>query len=195
MARDDASSSSLRRRPSRTGTAAGVAVLVTAVGVAGVWATVQKLSTGAWPGWVGATHLWGSTQTWGSAVVIAISIGISLLGLLLLLLTAVRPGMPNAYDIELGGPPEGGSATDREFVMTRRAVARLATAHAHLVDGVDSVSATVTASRVSMTVTTPSAQTDEIEALVTDGVSDALTAASLSPHPRVSTTVRTTNRG
>lgn len=197
MARDDAKSSSLRRRPSRTVPAAIVAVLVTAGGVAGVWAAVERLATGKWPGWVGGTHLWGATQTWGSVTVIAISILVALLGLLLLV-TALRPGMANAYEIKPGASedtqsrrgPAGSEST--EFVMTRRAVAKLATAHADLVDGVDGVSATVTTRRVSLSVKTTSAETSEIDQLVTSRVTDALAAVGLSPQPTVTTTVVTT---
>lgn len=197
MARDDAKSSSLRRRPSRTVPAAIVAVLVTAGGVAGVWATVERLATGTWPGWVGGTHRWGATQTWGSVIVIVISILVALLGLLLFL-TALRPGMPNAYEIDLGVSQDTGDSTatedtkDTEFVMTRRAVAKLATAQADLVDGVDSVSATVTSRRVGLSVTTTSAQTEEIGQLVTGRVSEALAAVGLSPQPSVTATVTTT---
>lgn len=190
MARDDAKSSSLRRRPSRTFPATVVAILVTAAGVAGVWAVVQRLATDRWPGWVGGTHLWGATQTWGSAVVIVLSIVVSLLGLLLLV-TALRPGMPNAYEIKPDVDDEGRSDST-EFVMTRRAVAKLATAHADLVDGVDSVSASVTARRVSLNVKTSSAQADDIDKLVTARVSEALAAVRLSPQPSVTTTVQTT---
>ncbi|MEO8829121.1 DUF6286 domain-containing protein [Lapillicoccus sp.] len=191
MARDDAKSSSLRRRPSRTVPAAIVAVLVAAGGVAGVWATVERLATGKWPGWVGGTHLWGATQTWGSVVVIVISIVVALLGLLLLL-TALRPGMPNAYEIDLGASQGTEDTEGTEFVMTRRAVAKLATAQADLVDGVDTVSATVTSRRVGLSVTTTSAQTEEIGQLVTSRVSEALAAVGLSPQPSVTATVTTT---
>lgn len=189
MARTDAKSSSLRRRPSRTVPAAVVAALLTAAGVAGVWAAVERLATGRWPGWVGGTHLWAATQTFGSAVVVVLSLAVAIVGLLLLV-TAVRPGMPNAYEITAGGEDQE-TAESTEFVMTRRAVAKLATAQADLIDGVDSVSATVTARRVSLSVQTASAQTDEIDRLVTTRVSDALTAVGLTPQPTVTATVRT----
>jgi hypothetical protein len=190
MARDDARSSSLRRRPSRTIPAAIVAALLTAAGVAGVWASVERLATGSWPGWVGGVHLWATTQTFGSVIVIVISVAVALLGLVLLT-TALRPGMPNAYEIAPAAGIDGGPAST-EFVMTRRAVATLATAHADLVDGVDSVSAAVTSRRVSLSVTTGSGKTDDIDRLVTTRVSEALTAVGLSPQPTVTTTVRTT---
>lgn len=197
MARDDAKSSSLRRRPSRTVPAAITAAVLVAVGVAGVWATVERLATGHWPAWVGSTHLWGATQTFGSLIVIVLSAAVALVGLLLLL-TALRPGMANAYEI-IPTPVDHGrsdseadSEGDTEFVMTRRAVAKLATAHADLVDGVDSVSAAVSARRVTLTVDTASAQTGDIDRLVTDRVTTALQAVGLSPQPIVATTIRTT---
>ena len=164
MPRHDAKTSSLRRRPSRTVQAAVVAVLVTAAGVAGMWASVERLDSGNWPGWVGSTHRWVATQTWGSVSVILISIAVALVGALLLLI-ALRPGMPNAYELDPSsgtdtptGSHEGKCST--QFVMTRRAVAKLATANADLVDGVDSVSAAVTPRRVNLRVKTSSAKTD-----------------------------------
>lgn len=194
MARDDAKSSSLRRRPSRTIPAGIVAALLAVAGVAGVWATVERLATGSWPGWVVGAHRWGATQTFGSVVVIVVSTTVALLGVLLLI-TALRPGMSNAYNIDPGAGVSGGRpdpSQSTEFVMTRRAVAKLATAHADLVDGVDSVSATVTSRQVTLSVNTSSAQTEDLDRLVTSRVTDALAAVGLSPPPTVTTTVRTT---
>jgi hypothetical protein len=193
MARDDARSSSLRRRPSRTAPAAVVAALLVAVGVTGVWATAERLATGSWPVWVGDVHRWGATETFGSVTVIAVSSLVALLGVLLIV-TALRPGMPNAYDIDPSAGSGGSVDTtpSTEFVMTRRAVATLATAQAGRVAGVDSVSATVTSRRVAVSVSTSSAQTEDIDRLVTSRVTDALLAAGLSPQPAVATSVRTT---
>lgn len=189
MARTDAKSSSLRRRPSRSVPAAIVAILIAAAGAAGVWASTQRLANGAWPVWVGNTHRWLATHTWGSVMIIAISLAVAVIGLGLLL-TALRPGMPNAYRIDTD---DDGSAAiaSTEFVMTRRSVAKLATAHAALVEGVDSVSASVTARRVVLNVKSASAQSEDIKALVTTAVSEALAAAGLSPQPAVSATVAT----
>ncbi|MEO7751906.1 MAG: DUF6286 domain-containing protein [Terracoccus sp.] len=196
MARDDAHASSLRRRPSRTAPAAVAATLVTAAGVAGVWAAVERLATGRWPSWVGATHKWAGTHTWGSAVVVTLAVVIAVVGLVLLV-TALRPGMANAYEIDptTGADPSAPGEPDErvtEYVMTRRSVARLASAHASLVPGVESVSASATTRRVTLTVKTASAQAEDIDEMVTSRVREALAGAGLSPQPTVSTTVRTT---
>ncbi len=190
MSRSDAKSSSLRRRPSRTVPATIAAVVITGLGVAGVWASVERLSTGRWPSWVGATHKWFGSQAWSDPVVIVMAAVVALIGLLLLLL-ALKPGMPNAYEIG-GADVEDPQRGDTDFVMTRKSVAKLARAHAATVPGVDSVSASATSRRVTLTVKTLSEQGQAIEERVTTQVTEALTAAGLSPRPTVTTTAQTT---
>ncbi|MEO5744701.1 MAG: DUF6286 domain-containing protein [Terracoccus sp.] len=181
---------SLRRRPSRTAPATIAAVFVTAVGVLLAWAGIARLVDGRWPSFVGWTHRHVGDLTWGSAAAIILAIVLTLVGLVLLV-SALAPGQPNAYviddsDLDLG---EVGST---EFVMTRKAVAKLATAHAHQVSGVDSVSATVTSRAVRLTVSSPSAQREELTQSVTTAVREALDAVRLTPTPTVTATVRTT---
>jgi hypothetical protein len=193
MSRSDAKSSSLRRRPSRTVPASIAALLLLALGVAGVWSSIERLSSGRWPSWVGSTHKWLGSQTWGEAVVIVLSAVVALIGLALLL-SAIKPGMPNAYEIEGADLDAGAGSTapgDTEFVMTRRSVAKLARAHAATVPGVASVSASATSRRVTLAVTTLSEQGQAIEERVTAQVTDALTSAGLSPRPRVTAKART----
>ena len=181
---------SLRRRPSRTVPATLVAVCVTAVGVLLAWAGTARLVDGQWPAFVGWTHRHVGDLTWGSVAAITLAIVLTLVGLVLLV-SALTPGKPNAYvidDTDLGSDQVGST----EFVMTRRAVAKLATAHAHQVSGIDSVSATVTGRSVRLTVSSPSAQRDELSQSVTTAVREALDAVRLQPAPTVTTTVRTT---
>lgn len=63
-----------------------------------------------------------------------ISVLVGLLGLLLLV-AALALGQPNAYGIEPTDKADQGRSESSEFVMTRRAVAKLATAQAHLSTG------------------------------------------------------------
>lgn len=194
MARSDARSSSLRRRPSRTIPATLTAIGVTAVGVALAWAAVSRLVSGRWPGWVGSIHAWAAGQSWGSAVVIVIAVVVLVLGLVLLV-AALSPGQPTAYRLEPATPAGAGAdgapePESTEFVMTRRAVATLAGARAYLVDGVESVDTAVTGRAVTLTVGTVSTQHDDIAGAVTTAVRDTLGAAGLSPMPTVSTNVR-----
>lgn len=191
MSNDNTVSSpvSLRRRPSRTVPATIVALCVTAVGGLLAWAGIARLVNGTWPGFVGWVHRHVGDLTWGSAVAITIAIVLTLVGLFLLL-TALSPGKPNAFVIDDEGLSTG-AVGSTEFVMTRKAVAKLATAQAHQVSGVDSVSATVTGRAVRLSVTSPSAQHDEVSRSVTAAVSEVLDAVRLQPAPKVTATVRT----
>lgn len=189
MARNDAKSSSLRRRPSRTVPATILALLLLAAGVALLWASVTRLTTDRWPTWVSDAHAWALGHSWSEVVVIVVSIVVGLIGLLLLL-SAVVPGRPNAFTLR---PPDSThTPKDTEVVMTRQAVAKLASAQAALVEGVTSVSTTVTGHRVQLAVSTPSAQNADVAAAVTRSVAEALSAAGLDPAPAVTATGRTT---
>lgn len=192
MSRSTTASSpvSLRRRPSRTVPATIVAICLTAVGVLMAWAGIARLSDSRWPSFVGWVRRTVGDLTWGSAAAIAIAIVLTLIGLFLLV-SALSPGKPNAYVIDDENLSAGGVGST-EFVMTRKAVAKLATAHAHQVSGVDAVRATVTGRAVRLTVTSPSAQRDEVSRSVTTAVREALDAVRLQPAPKVTATVRTT---
>ncbi len=181
---------SLRRRPSRTVPATIAAAVVTAVGVLLAWAGIARLVDGRWPSFVGWTHRHVGDLTWGSAAAIILAIVLTLVGLVLLV-SALAPGQPNAYVID-DSDLDSGEVGSTEFVMTRKAVAKLATAHAHQVSGVDSVSATVTSRAVRLTVSSPSAQREELAQSVTTAVREALDAVRLTPTPKVTATVRTT---
>ena len=188
MSRTDARSNKLRRRPTRTTPASIVSVVVLAVGVGLVWITVLRLLNGRWPRFLGAVNEWLATLRWGSTITIAISLAAVAVGLILLF-CAWKPGQPNA--IVLHVDRSGDVAGSTEFVMTRRSVARLAAGHADLVDGVDSVSATVTSRRITLSVKSQSEQRSQIADLVTNRVREALQGVGLQPMPKITTTVQT----
>ncbi len=190
MSRTDAQSSSLRRRPSRTVPAVTVAVLLLAAGVTLVWATVDRLANGRWPAWVGGSHQWAAAQTWGSTSMITISVLVALLGLLLLIV-ALTPGQLTGYRIEPAETADRTSPSNIEVVMSRRAVAKLASAQANLVDGVDAASAVATERAVKLRVNTPSAHRSDVEHAAADRVRSVLSTAGLSPMPTVTASVRT----
>ena len=187
MSRSDARSNKLRRRPARTTPASIVSVVVLAVGVGLVWITVLRLLNGRWPTFLGAVNEWLATLRWGSTITIAISLAAVAVGLILLF-CAWKPGQPGALVLHVDG---SGGAGSTEFVMTRRSVARLAAGHADLVDGVDSVSATVTSRRITLSVKSQSAQRSQLADMVTDRVREALKGVGLQPMPKITTTVHT----
>ena len=188
MSRTDARSTKLRRRPARTVPATIVSVVVLAVGVGLVWITMLRLLDGRWPTFLGAFHAWLAALTWGSAIGIAISLAAVGVGLILLV-CAWKPGQPNA--MVLHSDRSGNAAGSTDFVMTRRSVARLATSYADQVDGVDSVSASVTARRVTLSVKSPSEQRSQLADTVTGRVREALQGSGLQPMPKVTTIVHT----
>lgn len=197
MSRTDARSTSLRHRPVRTVPAMIVAVILLLLGIGLVWIAVLKLTNGTWPTFLGSVSSWLSNLTWGATLALTIAIAVLLVGLVLLI-AALTPGKPNAMLIthnSAAGTQNSGaqnSTAKTEYVMTRRSVAKLASAHADLVDGVDQVAVTTNARQVKLRVKTASEQTGDIEQRVTDRVCNALTATGLNPMPRVSTTARTT---
>jgi hypothetical protein len=177
----------LRRRPSRTVPASIVAVLLLAIGVLAVVAGVARLANGSWPTQVTGPASAVAGLTWGSAAIIAASAVLAVLGLVLVV-AALKPGARKAAPLEAGG---AGVASNREFVISTRAIAKLAVARADGVDGVDKVSASASDKRVHVDVTTSSQQRDVVRNQVAGAVSETLAAAGITPRPRVSVAVRT----
>jgi hypothetical protein len=188
VSRTDARSNKLRRRPARAVPATIVSLVLLAAGVGLVWITVLRLLNGRWPAFMGSFHNWLAALTWGSAIAIAISLAAVALGLILLV-CAGKPVQMNAMVLQPDHSSDAAGTTD--FVMTRRSVARLATSHADQVDGVDSVSVTVTARRVALSVKSPSERRSQLAETVSARVREALQGAGLRPMPKVTTTVRT----
>ena len=187
MSRSDATSRGLRRRPSRTVPATIVAVVLLAVGVLAAITAIARLVNGTWASQVTSPARKVSGLTWGSAAIITASVVLALVGLILLI-AGVKLGAFKTAQLQ---PPAGDRIGESDFVISTRAMARLAAAEADTVDGVDKVSASASGRKVYLTVTTTSEQGDQIRSRVQQGVVERLTAAGVSPAPKVSTTVRT----
>lgn len=188
MSRRNARSRQLRRRPSRTIPASVVALLLLALGVLTAIASISRLVDGSWPATVSSAAAGLAALTWASSAVVTSGVVLALLGLVLLVaglkLGSFSTATIAARDI-------GGTVEDTDFVISTRSLARLAAARADQVDGVDKVSASASARRVQLQVTTTSEQVDEIRRQVTDGVAERLAATGVRPVPRVRATVRT----
>ncbi len=190
MSRTDARSNALRHRPARTIPASVVALILLGLGLGLAWVAVLKLSQGSWPAFLLTLGDSLGRLTWGAGATIAVSAVIAVIGLVLLI-AALTPGQPNALRLVDPHDMSESQVGDTDYVMTRRSVAKLAAAHADLVDGVDSVTATASARRVDLRVRTASDQRGEIERQVLDRVRGALEGAGITPIPRVIATVRT----
>lgn len=191
------SNPSLRRRPSRAVPAIIVSILLIALGVALTWVSIAKLVDGAWPTFLSGSRKFAADLTWQSngGMIVA---GIAVVVGIVLLLAAIIPGRRNAVFLTPVDAAQGDAApaTERaarteEFILTRKAIARLAAAEADRVDGVSSVSATATARRVSLDVTTPLRDTAALKDQVIREVTARLGAVHLSPAPTVLASVTT----
>ena len=187
MSRTNAKSRRLRRRPSRIVPATIVAIVLLALGVLTAIVAIARLVNGTWSSQVTGPARTVSTLSWGSTAVIATGIVLAVLGLVLLI-AGLKLGAFRTAEL---AAPAGGEVGDADYVISTRAIARLAAAQADTVDGVDKVSASASGRRVHVSVTTDSEQASQIRDRVQTGVTERLTAAGVSPAPRVTTTVRT----
>ncbi|HEY5821281.1 MAG TPA: DUF6286 domain-containing protein [Propionibacteriaceae bacterium] len=187
MSRSDARSRNLRRRPSRTVPATIVAIVLLALGALTAIAAIVRLVDGSWPTQVTGAAGTVSSATLGSAVVIASGAVLALLGLILLIAGLKR----GAFKTAQLAVPAGGAIAETDYVISTRAMARLAAGRADTLDGVDKVSASASGRRVHVQVATTSEQTYEIRERVRQGVVKTLTEAGVHPAPRVTAAVRT----
>ncbi|QGN32104.1 DUF6286 domain-containing protein [Microlunatus sp. Gsoil 973] len=182
----------LQRRPSRTVPASIAAGVLTVAGVLIVLVGVWRLIDGTWPAPAQAVLGYLAKISWGSTGWLIFCIGAAVLGLIMIIAGAT-PGRYNAARIgtRIGTGSTPGTTPETEFVISRRGIARLAAAHADLVDGVESVTVKAGARRVRVSVGTTSRHTGDIAQAVTVAVQAALTDAGLSPVPRINTTAWT----
>ncbi|MBA8796238.1 copper chaperone CopZ [Friedmanniella endophytica] len=185
MSRNDGRSRSLRRRPSRTVAASIVAVVITAIGALAAIAAIFALTRGGWPTAVTGPARAVAGSSWGSAAVIAAGAVIAVLGLIMLI-AGIKPGRHKTAVLRAPGQT---TVPDTEFVLSSRAIARLAASRADGIDGVESVSASADPKTVRVSVTTSSEQSAAIRQRVQQEVTSVLEAAGLQPVPRVRATV------
>ena len=188
MSRTDSRSNALRRRPSRTVPAVIVALILLALAVSMVWLSVLKLMSGAWPSVVVTAANWAQDVSWGSTTAITAAAGVAVIGVMLLL-WAIIPGQFNAMRVRNDDLDSVGVTT--EVVMTRRSVARLVTARADEVDGVEAVSTSVGGRSVTLSIATASSDRNAVQTTVKQRVHQALTSAGVHPLPRIAVNVRT----
>lgn len=186
----------LRHRPRRAGPALGVAIILLAAGVFLIWISAIRLFSEAWPGFLHDSRDWLTALTWNNPAMWGIGVAACLLGLILTL-AAIMPGPFNALTVRSPGSPSGGPeeqpGPEREVVMTKRGAARLASARCAAIDGVGSVSATATATRVHLTVDTPLHKTSQLQDRIVGEVREYLAASGLEPLPKVTAAVRSRN--
>lgn len=188
MSRGNARSRRLRRRPSRIVPASIVAVVLFVVGALAAVVAIARLLNRTWPSPVTTAASGVNVLTWGSAAIITAAAVTALIGLVLLIAGLKLGAFRTA---RLQPASDNGGTADTDFVISTRAMARLAAARADLVDGVDKVSASASGRRVRLRAATTSEQAEEIRRRISEGVTQTLSAAGVQPMPRVTATVRT----
>lgn len=192
MSRQRQRSSSLRHRPSRAIPSLIAGILLLAAGVALVWLTIARLVNGTWPGLLQGPRDWLAVLAWNDPAVQQIGIAAVVAGVILLL-CAIIPGGFNAIAIDDSRSGAGGEAPpvrERETVMTRRAVARLAKTRCLQIDGVAAAAATATTRRVHLSVDTFLHEPGDLRTRIVEAVRARLEETGLSPVPQVTATVR-----
>lgn len=176
----------LRRRSRRWVPAAIVAALMAVLGGLLTAGALLRWIEGQWPAFTRPVIDAASATTWDSSVGRTAVIAVGAVGILLLL-AAVLPGAPRLSRLRRPADPV---AADAELVLTRRGLARMASAAAHRVDGVDRVATSVAGRSVTIRVVTPTRlDVAELRQRVTDTVTARLAEVGLEPAARVRVTV------
>lgn len=177
---------SLVHRRRRTTPATISAVLLLGAAVVAGWAAIQTMVTGRALAPVAFVGRWLTSTTWASVWILLIGLAIALLGLWWLVL-ALKPGPTNA--VPVASAPNH-QVKDSATVLTRPALARLASATAQDIDGVDQVSSTVGRRRVSLRVDTTLHDATALSQAVRGAVTDRFEACGITPVPTVAVRVR-----
>lgn len=175
-----------RRR--RTVPAIVCALVLLAVAVGAGLAAVTGLVSGRAPVALDRAVRWAAATPWSSVWVLLVAIGVALLGLWLVVL-GIKPGPVNAVPLAVAGRP---GVRAGATVMTRTSIARLASATAETIDGVDRVRSSVSRRSVRLTVHTTLRETSALRDSVGSGVRNRLESSGIRPAPRVRVAVRTT---
>lgn len=180
-------SKSLHRRSSRTLPAVFTSLVLLILAGLAAWGAVAYLAGGSWPAFLAATDAGVSGITWNNPGLWAAAIVVLIAGLVLLF-AAILPGQHTAARIT------GATSTGlTETVITRRGLARLAAAHADQTDGVESSSATATGKSVAVVVSTSLHEPGSLSRDIKDSLDRKFRDVGLTPAPRVSVRVRTSN--
>ncbi len=186
MSRSDGRSRALQTRPSRSVPAAIAAVVVIALGVGLAWPFLQLAITGSAPAWANSAAGWLAQRSWADGWTVTVIVLVAVLGLIMIIAAAV-PGRTRTYQLEAAEQvADPGPALATDIVISRRGLARLATAQAHRVPGVETASAAVDGSRVRMELTTYVPNESAVADQVRELVGQTFAAAGLRPAPRVS---------
>lgn len=175
----------LRSRPARVTPAAIVAIVLLLIAVALGWIGVAAIAAAGGVdapmdrGWSGLDAV--GAQTWNSGVVIGTGLGLTVLGLIVLI-AGIAPGARRLTGYQSQTPEHIGRL---EVALPTSALSNLAAATADSVDGVSSVKASSNAKSTIVTFSTPVRDNESIRTEVETAVRQRFESISFDRTPTV----------
>jgi len=174
-------------RSGRTATLLIASLSLLGISTASLVICLIRVSSGSWPSWV--TGFLDSVKdvVWADNRLLGGAIGISILGLLLLIVALV-PGKHRTALLEWDSDDQ-----HEEWVADNRGLANLARYEAERTDGVESASPVLRGKKLNVSVSTPVHETSDISQSVQENIQKTLSAIPLAQ--AISVRVKATTRG
>ncbi|MNW50862.1 hypothetical protein D3C74_283270 [compost metagenome] len=174
-------------RSARTATLLSTCIVLLGISTTSLVICLIRLDSGSWPSWVTGFLDSAKNIVWANNNLIAVAVGVAILGLLLFIVALV-PGKHSTALLEWDSVDE-----QEEWVADNRGLANLARYEAERTDGVGSASPTLRGKKLHVSVFTPVHETSDISQSVQANVQKKLSAIPLAHSIRVS--VKATTRG
>lgn len=161
-------------RSARTATLLTSSLVLLGISVTALVVCLIRLTSGAWPGWISGVLDAIKNIGWADSTVLGSAIGVSVLGLLLLVV-ALNPGRHKTTLLAWDSP-----ASREEWVVENHGLTRLARHEAQRTDGVHDASPVLRGNRMRISISTPVHETSTISKAVHKNVQTALDAMPLA---------------
>lgn len=170
-------------RSARTAVLLVAALTLLGLSILGLTLCMIRLVSGTWPAWITSFLEDLKTVSWLEPSVIAVLVGLGMLGLILLL-AALVPGQRHTTLLAWDA-----LSRKEEWTVHRQGIARLAQYEAERTDGVQRAKATFRGNTLAVTVVTPLHDTHEVKRSVREHVDTRLGRIPLVQQPKVKTRI------
>lgn len=174
-------------RSARTATLLSTCLLLLGISTTFLVICLIRVASGSWPSWITGFLDSAKNIVWENSSLLALAIGVAVIGLLLLI-AALVPGKRSTALLEWDSVHE-----HEEWVADNRGLANLARYEAERTDGVGGASLILRGKKLHVGVSTPVHETKDISQSVQANVQEALSAIPLAHS--ISVSVKATTRG